>query len=117
MPRTGPGSLARTGRRLGALCVDWAIALLLSAAFAHSDALATLLLFGVLQVAAITLIGGSVGHRVFGLRLVALAGGWPKPARAAGRTLLLCLVIPAAVWDSDQRGFHDTIPGTVLVRV
>jgi hypothetical protein len=32
------------------------------------------------------------------------------------RTLLLCLVIPVLVWDSDQRGFHDKIAGTVLIR-
>jgi len=25
-------------------------------------------------------------------------------------------VIPVLVWDSDQRGFHDKIAGTVLVR-
>jgi hypothetical protein len=25
-------------------------------------------------------------------------------------------VIPVLVWDSDQRGFHDKIAGTVLIR-
>jgi hypothetical protein len=27
------------------------------------------------------------------------------------------LVLPALVWDSDQRGFHDKVAGTVLIRV
>ena len=26
------------------------------------------------------------------------------------------IVIPALVWDSDQRGFHDKVAGTVLIR-
>jgi hypothetical protein len=32
------------------------------------------------------------------------------------RSVLLMIVIPALVWDSDHRGFHDKIAGTVLVR-
>jgi hypothetical protein len=30
--------------------------------------------------------------------------------------VLLCIVIPAVIWDSDQRGMHDRLSGTVLVR-
>jgi hypothetical protein len=26
------------------------------------------------------------------------------------------LIIPAVIWDGDQRGLHDKIAGTVLVR-
>jgi uncharacterized RDD family membrane protein YckC len=37
--------------------------------------------------------------------------------RAALRTLLLCLVIPAVVFDPDQRGAHDKAAGTVVVRL
>jgi hypothetical protein len=33
------------------------------------------------------------------------------------RSLLLCLGVPALIWDRDQRGVHDRVPGTVLVRV
>jgi len=32
------------------------------------------------------------------------------------RTVLLCLFIPAVIWDRDQRGMHDRLAGTVLVR-
>jgi hypothetical protein len=31
-------------------------------------------------------------------------------------TALLCIVIPAVIWDADHRGLHDKIAGTVLVR-
>jgi hypothetical protein len=33
------------------------------------------------------------------------------------RTVLLCLAIPAFIWDRDQRGLHDRVAGTMLVRV
>ena len=32
------------------------------------------------------------------------------------RTALLIVVIPAVIWDADQRGLHDKAAGTVLVR-
>ena len=69
-----------------------------------------------MQVLFIPTIGGSVGHRIVGLRVVPMAGGWVGPWRPVVRTLLLVLVIPAVVWDSDQRGVHDKIAGTVLLR-
>jgi hypothetical protein len=33
------------------------------------------------------------------------------------RTLLVCLFVPAVIWDADQRGLHDRVAGTLLVRV
>jgi len=36
--------------------------------------------------------------------------------KAAIRTLMLLLVIPAVVWDSEGRGLHDRAAGTRLVR-
>jgi hypothetical protein len=33
------------------------------------------------------------------------------------RTALLCLAIPALIWDADHRGLHDRVAGTMLVRV
>jgi uncharacterized RDD family membrane protein YckC len=35
---------------------------------------------------------------------------------AAIRTALLCLAVPALIFDSDSRGLHDRVAGTVLVR-
>ena len=77
---------------------------------------ATWLLFLVLQIVAITIIGGSIGHRLLGCYVAPLAGGWVGLWRPAVRSILLALVIPAIVWDSDQRGFHDKVAGTVLLR-
>ena len=61
-------------------------------------------------------IQGSPGHRLFGMRLVRLGGGWAGVWRPVVRTILLILVIPAVIWDPDQRGLHDKAAGTVLVR-
>lgn len=116
MPRTGPGSIARVGRRLGALAIDWACAVIVSLAFFSYDSLATLAVFAAVQLVFIPTIGGSPGHRLVGLRLQMLRGGWVGVWRPIVRTVLLVLVIPAVIWDADQRGLHDKAAGTALVR-
>ncbi|AAT88876.1 transporter [Leifsonia xyli subsp. xyli] len=116
LPEVGPRSVGRTGRRLGAIVIDWAFASVISFAFFRYDSWANIGLFALMQIVFIPTIGGSVGHRLVGLRVVALPGGWIGLWRPIVRTLLLCVVIPALVWDSDQRGFHDKVAGTVLIR-
>ena len=120
LPDTGPGSVGRLGRRLAALAIDWAAAMLIALLFARYDSLVyswvTLGIFALMQILFIPTIGGSVGHRLLGMRVVPLVGGWVGPWRPVVRTLLLVIVLPALVWDSDQRGFHDKVAGTVLIR-
>lgn len=120
LPDTGPGSVGRLGRRLAALAIDWAAAMLIALLFARYDSLVyswvTLGIFALMQILFIATIGGSIGHRLVGMRVVPLVGGWVGPWRPIVRTLLLVIVLPALVWDSDQRGFHDKVAGTVLIR-
>lgn len=116
-PRDGAGSIARPGRRIGALVIDWALCSLISAAFFGYDGMATLGIFALEQMLLVGTLGYSVGHRLFGMQVQHLAG---KPAglgAAIVRTLLICLVIPAVVFDEDQRGLHDRAVGTALVRI
>lgn len=115
-PESGPGSVARVGRRLLAVTVDWLLALVVSWTFLGGDPWATLLVFGVAQVVLVGTLGFGVGHGLFGMRVERVDGGWAGPARALVRTALLCLAVPALVWDRDQRGMHDRAAGTVLVR-
>ncbi|GAB3617071.1 RDD family protein [Okibacterium endophyticum] len=117
LPGSGRMSVGRPGRRIAALAIDWALAVIISLAFFNYDALANYLIFAVMQLVFIPTIGGSIGHRLVGLRVVPLVGGWVGVWRPVVRTLLLCLIVPALVWDSDQRGFHDKVAGTVLVRL
>ncbi|MBT2500845.1 RDD family protein [Agromyces sp. ISL-38] len=120
LPKSGPGSVGRVGRRVGGLLIDWASAMLLALLFTPYESVAytwvTPVVFAVLQVLFIPTLGGSIGHRAVGLRIVPLAGGWIGVWRPVVRTALLVFVVPALVWDSDQRGFHDKIAGTVIVR-
>lgn len=116
LPRSGPGSIARPGRRIIALLVDWALAYAAAYLLTNTTGFSISAMFVVLQIVFIPTLGGSLGHRLLGLRVVPMQGGWVGLWRPIVRSLLLALVIPAAVWDSDQRGFHDKVAGTVLVR-
>ena len=116
-PDEGRGSIGRPGRRIIAIAIDWGLAILVGFPFFHNDAWANLGIFVLMQIVFIPTIGGSIGHRLLGLRVVALKGGWIGPWRPIVRTLLLAIVVPALIWDSDQRGFHDKIAGTVLLRL
>lgn len=127
LPQSGPGSIGRIGRRIGALFIDYAAATLIATAFlgynpwalpgeAGWRQFAPMLVFAVIQILFIPTAGGSPGHRIVGMRVERLGGGWSGIWRAIVRTLLLILVIPAVIWDADQRGLHDKLAGTVLIR-
>lgn len=127
LPSSGPGSVARVGRRIGALVIDYAAATMIATAFLGFDQFALpseaglsqfgpMLVFAVLQVLFIPTAGGSPGHRILGMRVVRLDGGWVGLWRPIVRTLLLIIVVPAVIWDADQRGIHDKAVGTILIR-
>ena len=69
-----------------------------------------------MQILFIPTLGGSPGHRIMRLRVIRLGGGWTGLWRPIVRTALLVLVIPAVIWDADNRGLHDKAAGTVLIR-
>ena len=62
------------------------------------------------------LAGASFGQRLLGLRVVRLDGSPLGLWRSVVRTALLCLAIPALIWDRDGRGLHDKAVGSVVVR-
>ncbi|CAM5460018.1 RDD family protein [Streptomyces canarius] len=73
--------------------------------------------FFVLSVLTVGTVGFTPGKRLFGIRVVALRTGTVNPGRALLRSVLLCLAIPALVWDRDGRGLHDRLAKTVEVRI
>ena len=80
--------------------------------------LATLGIWALQHLVLVATLGMTYGHRVFRLRVVRDDGAqYPGFAKAAIRTVLLALVIPAVVWDSEGRGLHDRAAGTRLVRL
>jgi len=124
MPEHGPGSLARFGRRLVAVMVDWFLATLIAAGLMGyrlgSGGLGPfkpLAVFVVMNLLLVGTLGFTIGHRLLGIRVVCVGGASAGPLRAAVRTMLLALVIPAVIWDRDTRGFHDKLARTVPVRL
>ncbi|MFJ4976325.1 RDD family protein [Streptomyces coeruleorubidus] len=122
LPEEGPGSIARPGRRLGALAVDWGLSLLIAYGLitqSYNEAAqiwAPLIMFA-LMVLTVGTVGFTPGKRLLGLRVLALDTGRVSPWRVVLRTVLLFLAIPALIWDRDGRGLHDRLAGTVEVRI
>ncbi|MBJ2122163.1 RDD family protein [Arthrobacter sp. MSA 4-2] len=116
-PKSGPGSIARVGPRVVALLIDWALCTLISQAFFGWDAFATTYLFLLEQILFVGFFGYSIGHRVLSMQVQTLDGRPAGFLTAAIRSVLICLVIPALIFDPDQRGLHDRARGTVLVRI
>lgn len=112
--------MAGTGRRVLALAIDWAAALLVARLLVEDPqsalrSFATLAVFGI-EVALLTwLAGASFGQRIVGLRVAGL-GHRLGLLRSTARAALICLAIPPLIWDTDGRGLHDRAVGTVVVR-
>ncbi|ASW85396.1 MULTISPECIES: RDD family protein [Mycobacterium] len=124
LPESGPGSLARMGRRLGALTIDWLIALGLAAlamrlGWLPEGALATaeLVIWFVLGVVSVRLFGFTPGQLALGLQVVTVDGrGLVGTGRAVVRGLLVGTVVPALFTDWDGRGLQDRLTATAVVR-
>jgi uncharacterized RDD family membrane protein YckC len=128
LPQTGPGSIAPFGVRLGGILIDWVIAVVIARGlfgvplpFADPPATGAqsfivLGVLGVMHVLLVGTVGTSFGHRIMGLRVQAVMGGRATFVQALARTVLLCLFVPAIIWDRDGRGLHDKVPNTVVVR-
>ncbi|MGF1431792.1 RDD family protein [Kitasatospora sp. LaBMicrA B282] len=122
LPREGSGSVAGTARRIGALFVDgWIASLIAYGTFSHGSLaradLLNLPVFFAMSAVLLCTTGTTIGKRLFGLRVVRLDGSRASIPQMLLRTLLLCLVVPAAVWDRDTRGLHDKAVATVEVRI
>ena len=124
MPERGSGSLARFGRRLVAVLVDWFICDLIAAAFlgyrlgqGGLGSFKPLAIFVAMNLLLVGTLGSTMGHRLLGIRVVRVGGDSAGPLVAAIRTILLAVVIPAVIWDRDTRGLHDKLAGTVTVRI
>ncbi|MEU2153793.1 RDD family protein [Streptomyces sp. NPDC019396] len=122
LPQEGPGAVAPLGRRFGALFIDWGLCMLIAWGLltggdwsaAGNPALLVLLVLSALTVGT---VGSTPGKRLLGLRVISVNGGRLGFGRAVVRGVLLCLGIPALVWDRDGRGLHDRFAGAVQVRI
>ena len=124
LPQTGPRSLARMGRRIAALFVDWMIAyglavLAMSVGIGTMATLSTavLVVWLVLGAVSVRLFGFTPGQFVLGLLVVPVDGRQHVGfGRALVRGVLIAVVIPALITDSDMRGLQDKVTNTAVVR-
>lgn len=127
LPESGPRSLARSGRRFGALLIDWFIAYGLSALVMElgliSPAMlstAVLVVWLVIGAVSVRLFGFTPGQLVLGLVVISVEGKAHTAGvgfgRAVARGVLLALVIPALFTDADGRGLQDRFTFTAVVR-
>ncbi len=114
LPVEGPGRIAGVGARLVAFLLDAVLCAAVARVVAQ-DQVWTTPIFAVEAFVLTALAGGSAGQLLRRLRVVRLDGSGPGWGRAAVRTGLLLLFIPALIWDRDGRGLHDRLAGTVIV--
>jgi uncharacterized RDD family membrane protein YckC len=115
LPRSGPGSVAGVGRRLGALVIDWLMCEAIAWAAFH-DQYWTLAVFAVETWLLTGLTGYTVGKRLLGMRVARLDGKPVGLFMSLVRLLLFLAVVPPLIFDVDQRGLHDKASNTVVVR-
>ena len=123
LPQQGIGSVARMGRRIMALTIDWFAAILVThllfadLVYGSPGFGAATLGFFTLEVFLLTATtGASFGYKIVGLRLISISTRPVGLLKVLARTGLLCLVVPALIWDRDGRGLHDKAVGTIVIR-
>jgi len=112
------------GRRFAALMVDWLACYFIVAAstggvgaMAPNRSLSVLALFFVEIAILSALQGATLGHKIFGIRIIRFAdGGAISPLAALIRSALLVTVIFAITFDENGRGMHERLSGSVLTR-
>jgi uncharacterized RDD family membrane protein YckC len=122
-PDSGPGSVATFGARLLAFIVDAVLAdvlaIVINGGYHVNDRqnLSTYLGFLLIEIVFVTLAGQTPGMRVARIAVVRADGvGRPFLGWVLVRTLLIALVAPALVIDTNGRAMSDRAAGTVMVR-
>jgi uncharacterized RDD family membrane protein YckC len=112
------------GRRMSALMVDWLACYFIVAAsaggigqMAPNRSWTVLALFFAEIAILSALQGASLGHRIFGIKILRFSDGRAiTPVQALIRSALLITVIFAITFDENGRGLHERFSGTVLTR-
>ena len=116
--------MAMTLRRIVALAIDWAASILVAQVIpgvseygSRSNSLVTLAVFTSEVVILTWLMGASFGQKLVGLRIIAMDGKNVKLIQAIVRTFFIVLVFPPLLTDKDNRGLHDKIARTKIIKL
>jgi uncharacterized RDD family membrane protein YckC len=126
LTESGPGSAASFGRRSLAFLIDIFASFLAAGLFvrrhdlhgaaSHLPGSWSLLALFVDYEVGLLLAGRSAGMVLTGLRVIRVdARAAIGPVRAAIRTGLLLLLVPAVLVDSNFRGLHDRLTDTAVI--
>jgi uncharacterized RDD family membrane protein YckC len=126
LPASGPSSIAPTGRRTLAFVIDLLASTLVASLFVrrrdvsgfagHLPGQWSVIPLALDYVLGLVLLGRTLGMYLTGLRVVRVDENKPiGPLRAVGRTVLLVMLLPAFVVDSDFRGLQDRLTSTAVI--
>ena len=108
---------------MGALFIDWMVAVGVTLALVGSPepgdnrfSILVLLVFTFEYIVLLIAAGRTMGMAAFGLRVLPIGSDRTAVWRVVIRSVLLSLVIPAVIFDTDRRGLHDKAARTVVVR-
>jgi uncharacterized RDD family membrane protein YckC len=114
-----------TGKRILALIFDWVSAILVvqvipngPAYGTQSNSLLTLLIFAFEVTLFTWMMGSSFGQRIVGIRVRDFSiDKNPTLLQSLFRTLLIVVLIPPLLADSEGRGLHDRLAKTKLIEI
>jgi uncharacterized RDD family membrane protein YckC len=114
-----------TGKRILALIIDWASAILVVQVIPNApeygtqrNSLLTLIIFALEVMLFTWLMGASFGQRIVGLRVKDFVkDSNPSLLQSIFRTLLIVLIIPPLLADAEGRGLHDRLAKTKITSV
>ncbi len=114
-----------TGKRILALIFDWVAAILVVQVIPNgpdygtqSNSLLTLLVFAIEVTLFTWMMGSSFGQRIVGIRVRDLVkDSNPTLVQSLIRTLLIVVLIPPLLADTEGRGLHDRIAKTKITNV
>jgi uncharacterized RDD family membrane protein YckC len=113
-----------TLKRILALIFDWGAAILVVQVIPNgpdygtqSNSLLTLIVFATEVTLFTWMMGSSFGQRIVGLRVIDFySDSNPTLVQSLFRTLLIVLLIPPLLADSEGRGLHDRLAKTKLIK-
>lgn len=116
LPADGPGSPAPISRRILSMLVDASIAAAGNWLLLNGSQWGTTIIFLAINVVMLTLFGATLGQLLLGLRVLPVKGRSPMVLRALIRSLMMMLLIPVVISNSDRQLGHDMAAGVSVVR-